>query len=302
MTMRGQVRKLVKHDDINFMLTNRWPRRALSRLFGRFSRIEQPLIRDFSIAVWRLFSDLDLAEAETRPFRSLRDCFTRRLKPGSRPIDRDPDILVSPCDAIVGAHGPIAGTRLYQIKGRDYPLEELLGDKALADAHHHGCYVTLRLTSSMYHRFHAPHDCLVEAARYIPGDAWNVNPPALKRVDRLYCRNERAVLQATLGDGAGRLTIVPVGAILVAGIRLNFIELGAVQKTRQKRLLACHARFSKGEEMGWFEHGSTIVLLAPHGFAFCPNVREGGIIRMGEPLLRASAARRGRARPAESRP
>src|SRR5579885_3663093 len=104
------------------------------------------------------------------------------------------------------------------------------GVVGLTGDHRDGCYVTLRLTASMYHRFHAPHDCRVEAVSYIPGDAWNVNPPALTRVDRLYCRNERAVLQTKLADGADRLTIVPVAAILVAGIRLTFADLEAAQR------------------------------------------------------------------------
>ncbi len=120
-------------------------------------------------------------------FRSMHDCFTRRLKDGARPIDMDPDILVSPCDAIVGAAGEsgrragAAGEGLSRMR-----LDELLGDDEQAAVFRDGCYVTLRLTSSMYHRFHAPHDCRVESVTHIGGDTWNVNPIALKRVERLY--------------------------------------------------------------------------------------------------------------------
>ena len=285
MTLRSRVHRLVEREDVNFLLTNRIPRRTLTRLAGWFSRIEQPLVRDASISLWRLFSDLDLSESESAHFRSLRDCFTRRLKPGARPIDSNPDILVSPCDAIVGAHGAIAGTDLYQIKGRRYSLGELLHDDDLVNAHRNGRYATLRLTSSMYHRFHAPHDCNVERVGYIAGDTWNVNPPALRRVDKLYCKNERAILTAKLTGAGHAMTIVPVGAVLVAGIRLNFANL-ELCLSQSVGALACNAPFKKGEEMGWFEHGSTIIVFAPDGFFFCANVKEGAIIRVGEPLMR----------------
>ena len=128
----------------------------------------------------------------------MHDCFIRELKDGARPIDGRADILVSPCDAIVGASGPIDGTKSFQIKGFPYTLEELLRDPELVEAHRNGRYVTLRLTSSMYHRFHAPHDCRVEQVTYISGDTWNVNPIALRRVEKLFCKNERAVLRTTL--------------------------------------------------------------------------------------------------------
>src|SRR5262249_4852075 len=127
MTVRAEIAKILQQEDINFLLTNRIPRRALTRLMGRFSRIEQPLVRDLSIAVWRFFSGLDLSEAKTTRFRSMHDCFIRELKEGARPIDRDPAVLVSPCDGIVGACGRIADTELYQIKGFPYSLAELFG-------------------------------------------------------------------------------------------------------------------------------------------------------------------------------
>src|SRR5215468_11998893 len=132
MTIRAQIQRIVAQEDLNFLLTNRIPRRLLTRLVGWFSRIEQPLVRDASIAIWRLFSDLDLSEAKKSQFRSLRDCFTRELKPGARPLDLDPAVLVSPCDGIVGACGAIAGNELFQVKGLAYTLEELLVDPHLA--------------------------------------------------------------------------------------------------------------------------------------------------------------------------
>ena len=125
----------------------------------------------------------------------------RTMTPGLRPADPDPSIVASPSDGIVGAFGRIEDTKLFQIKGAPYALLDLLGDPALVEQHRNGRFVTLRLTSSMYHRFHAPADCRIEKVTFIRGDVWNVNPIALKRVERLFCKNERAVLQTRLSTG-----------------------------------------------------------------------------------------------------
>lgn len=286
MTLRSQMLRVFEQEDVNFLLTNRIPRRLVTRFVGWLSKVEQPLVRDLTIALWRLFSGLDLTEAKKTSFRSMHDCFIRELKEGARPVDGDPSTLVSPCDAIVGACGRIEGTRVYQIKGFPYSLGDLLGDDALAEAHRDGQFVTLRLTSTMYHRFHAPHDCRIEQVNYISGDTWNVNPIALKRVERLFCRNERAVLQARLTATGHRLTLVPVAAVLVASIRLHFIDVLLHLRHRGPNVIPCDASLKKGQEMGWFEHGSTIILFVPDGFTLTGNVREGVTIRMGEPLMR----------------
>jgi phosphatidylserine decarboxylase len=286
MTMRSRILRLLEQEDLNFLLTNRIPRRLLTQFMGWFSQIEQPLVRDISIGLWRFFSDLDLREARSTKFRSMHDCFIRQLKDGARPVERSAEILVSPCDAIVGATGTIAGTNLYQIKGFPYTLEELLGDRDLAEAHRDGRYVTLRLTSSMYHRFHAPHDCRVDRVTYVSGDTWNVNPIALRRVEKLFCKNERALLRTKLAATGDTVTLVLVAAVLVASIRLNFLDVLLSLKHRGPNVMACDAPFSKGEEMGWFQHGSTVIVLAPASFSLCDSVREGAIIRVGQPLMR----------------
>lgn len=286
MTVRTQLLRIFAQEDINFLLTNRIPRRFATQFVGWFSRIEQPLVRDLSIGLWRLFSDLDLREAKESSFRSMHDCFTRELRQGARPIDSRSNVLVSPCDAIVGACGSIAGTELYQAKGFPYTLEELLGERDLVDAHRNGRYVTLRLTSSMYHRFHAPHDCRIKEVIYISGDTWNVNPIALKRVERLFCKNERAVLRTVLAADDQPVTLVAVAAILVASIRLHCLEGALNLKHRGANVMPCAADYRKGDELGWFEHGSTIIVFAPDGFDLCDHIRDGVRIRMGEPLMR----------------
>jgi phosphatidylserine decarboxylase len=286
MTLRSQILRLFAQEDLNFLLTNRIPRRLATQFIGWFSKIEQPLVRDLSIATWRFFSDLDLCEAKKNQFRSVHDCFIRELKDGRRPIDSDADTLVSPCDAIIGACGAVADATLHQIKGFPYTLDDLLCDRNLVERCRNGRYVTLRLTSSMYHRFHAPHDCRVEQVTYISGDTWNVNPIALRRVERLFCKNERAVLKMTLSATDYVVTLVPVAAILVASIRLHFLDVLLTLKYRGPNVIGCDARFRKGEEMGWFEHGSTIIVFAPKEFSLCDTVKDGAVIRMGEPLMR----------------
>src|SRR5271167_1208595 len=131
MTTRSASAKTRLREDISFLLANRIPHHVTNRLFGWFSRIEAPLLARASIAIWRRFADLDLSEARTQRFTSLHACFTRELKPGARPVDSDPDIISSPCDAIVGACGRIDRNELIQAKGFPYRLEELLIDPQL---------------------------------------------------------------------------------------------------------------------------------------------------------------------------
>jgi phosphatidylserine decarboxylase len=286
MTVKAQILKIFEHEDVNFLLTNRIPRRLATQFIGWFSRIEQPLVRDLSLAAWRLFADLDLSEAKKEQFNSLHDCFIRELKDGVRPIDQRGQILVSPCDAIVGACGRVAGTEVYQAKGFPYALQDLLCDEDLVEAYRGGCYATLRLKSSMYHRFHAPHDSRIERVRYISGDTWNVNPIALKRIERLFCKNERAVLTLKLAPNGQVVTLVAVAAILVASIRLHCVADAFNRNYRGRSVIDCERPVRKGEELGWFEHGSTIIVFAPDGFALCEPIRDGAALRVGEPLMR----------------
>jgi phosphatidylserine decarboxylase len=286
MTVRSQILRLFEQEDVNFLLTNRIPRRLATQFVGWISKIEQPLVRDVSIGAWRLFSDLDLSDAKTSQFRSMHDCFTRELREGARPIDGAANTLVSPCDGIVGACGKIAQTSLIQAKGFPYTLEDLLGDRDLVETHRNGRYVTLRLSSGMYHRFHAPHDCRIDQVVYVSGDTWNVNPIALKRIERLFCKNERVILRTRLDSTGESVTMVLVAAILVASIRLHFLDVLLSLKHRGPNVIACDASFRKGDELGWFQHGSTVILFAPESVVLCENIREGARIRVGQPLMR----------------
>lgn len=280
MTVRRIFDAIVQNEALNFALTNRIPRRLLTSLVGRISKSESPFVSRPAMALWQRFSDLDLSDAKTSQFKSLHACFTRELRDGARPVDPRPEIVTAPCDAIVVACGAVEGHRLLQVKGSHYTLDDLAGGGDL-DRYSHGHFVTLRLTATMYHRFHAPYDGTVRHVRYVPGDVWNVNPPALARVPRLYCRNERAILDFEM-RGGHHLAMIPVAAILVAGLKLNFLQFA---RTTVPSDYVCAAPFAKGAEMGWFEHGSTIVVLAEQGCALAPGISAGRAIRMGQALL-----------------
>lgn len=293
MKLPAAVERIVHREDVNFALTNHIPRRLATRLVGWFSRSELPIIRDPSIALFEAFAgDLRLHEAKKTRFASLHDCFVRELKDDARPLARDSSVLVSPCDGIVGACGPIDDTELLQAKGSPYTLEELLCDSGAVGRYRGGTYVTLRLTANMYHRFHAPCDGHLDGATYISGDTWNVNPPTLKRIARLYCKNERVVINTRVAGSHEAIALVAVAAILVASIHLSFLNEPLTLSYRGPTFIPCARRFRKGEELGYFHHGSTIIVLATAGLDVCDHVRSGDIVRMGEPLLRRSGSNR----------
>ncbi len=291
MKIRSKFNDWLLQEDLNFLLTNRIPRITLTRFMGWWSQLEHPWIVKGSLAVWRWFSDLDLSESKQQQFRSVHACFTRELKPGLRPINADAGVMSSPCDAIVGACGEIRDGVVYQAKGFPYTLDALLSTPELvrrwSSQLEGGTFITLRLTSSMYHRFHSPCDAHLRHVTYISGDTWNVNPIALKRVQALFCKNERAVLQLTNREGSEFL-VVPVAAVLVASMRFHALDVLLNLRYSGPNEIACDAHYLKGQEMGWFEHGSTILMFVPPGYVLAEGVANGVKIRMGEALLRQS--------------
>jgi phosphatidylserine decarboxylase len=293
MNLTRTLRQIASNEDINFLLTNRIPRIALTRFMGWFSRRTTPWVRDLSLWVWQRFTDLDLSDAAETRFDSLHACFTRRLKPGARTFDSQRNVLCSPSDGIVGAQGRIENDSqdeptLLQIKGFSYSLRELLAPSEQTDSLlqelRGGHYLTLRLTSAMYHRFHAPADAVLEHVSYISGDTWNVNPIALKRVERLFCKNERAVLSFRLPQGQ-RLVLVPVAAVLVASMRIHAISETLNLGWKGPHEFSPNAPCAKGEELGYFEHGSTIIALVSDAYVLDKLIKEGDQIKSGKALF-----------------
>ncbi len=288
MKIRNKFQTFLLQEDLNFLLTNRIPRLTLTRFMGWWSQLRHPWLVKGSIAVWRWFTDLDLSESKQQEFDSLHACFTRELRAGLRPIDPNPRVMSSPCDAIVGACGEIRDGMVFQAKGFPYTLPSLLSSPELIQRWPRllegGTFVTLRLTSSMYHRFHAPSDAHLSHVTYISGDTWNVNPIALTRVKELFCKNERAVLQMQTAEGMPFL-IVPVAAVLVASMRFHAVDVLLNLRYQGPNDIPCDADYVKGQEMGWFEHGSTILVFVPPGYTLAPGIESGQRLRMGEALL-----------------
>ncbi len=285
MKITQTIRNIFANEDLNFLLTNRIPRHALTVFIGWFSKIESAWIRDLSIFIWRIFTDLDLSEAKKTQFKSLHDCFIRELKEGARPINDAESVLISPSDGIVGECGIIKNGQVFQAKGFPYQISDLLGSHIDPVSLEGGIYVTLRLTSAMYHRFHAPYSGVIDRVVYHSGDTWNVNPVALKRIENLFCKNERAAISMQIAAGRYKIYLVPVAAILVASIRLHGLDVTLNSHYRGSHHLKCALPCVKGEQLGWFEHGSTIILFAPSGFSLAPNIANGITIKMGTALF-----------------
>ena len=285
MSQPTTLKQLSWREEFLFLVTNRLPRHALSKAMGRISKIKSPLLAKYALALWRRFDDdFRLHEAREVSFDSIHAIFTRQLKSGARPLADQPGAVLSPCDGIVGEYGVIEEGRAYQAKGFPYQLTELLGDSNLAEKYRDGTFVTLRLKSSMYHRFHAPIDGRLERVLYLAGDCWNVHPPALKKIERLYCRNERAVVEC-LGTQAGTdVCLIAVAAILVSSIRLHCLSDRAANESKMGAYKV-DVDLARGDELGYFEHGSTIIVLAQPGFQLRQSLHTGARVFMGEALL-----------------
>ena len=265
------------------------PQHALSRLAGRVVRCRWRWFRRLFIGRFVRLFRVDMEEAEQPDigaYSHFDAFFTRALKPGARPLPRDPGQLASPVDATVSQVGAIDGDRLLQAKGRQFTTEELLGgDAALAAPFHGGQFTTLYLSPRDYHRIHAPLAGRLSTSLYVPGRLFSVNPATTARVPRLFVRNERLV--SLFDTAVGPVAVVMVGALLVAGIET--VWGGWVTPPRGRRLRRQdHAGpdFAQGDELGRFHMGSTVILLLPPGAGthWQPGLVPGTPVRMGQPL------------------
>ena len=222
------------------------------------------------IAAYRAFAravGADLAEAELdlRAYASLGDLFARRLRPGVRPIDGELGSIISPCDGVLAARGTAAGGSLIQAKGKDYQLAELLLDEELADRLTGGEYATIYLSPRDYHRVHTPIDGRLVRYDYIPGALWPVNPIVASRRDRLLARNERVVITIDAGR-LGRVAIVMVGAAGVGNIALQYAPESVTWRAQgERRRVELDHELSRGDELGAFRLGSTVVMVFEPG-------------------------------------
>lgn len=242
------------------------PQRALTRTIHRLARLEGPFaqlaIRSFRAAYG---VELDEAVVPAAGYRSFNEFFTRRLREGARPIDERPGIVVSPADGAISQVGDVQCGRLLQAKGRFFDLAALLaGDQALVQALAGGRFATVYLSPRDYHRVHAPFDCTVRSVRYVHGQLFSVNDRTSREVDGLYARNERLVLA---GDSEwGPCAIVLVGAMLVSAMELTCCDVPALAARSRGVVveqLPTPQPYARGEEIGRFNMGSTVILILP---------------------------------------
>lgn len=276
-------------DKLFILLQHLLPQHLLSRLVGRVADCRTPWIKNLFIGLFhkRYAIDMSLAAEENpRAYASFNDFFTRALKTGMRPIDGASDALISPCDGAVSQAGDINYGRIIQAKGRGYSLTTLLGGcSERAEPFINGSFATLYLSPRDYHRVHMPVAGTLREAIYVPGDLYSVNNATAQGVDSLFARNERLV---TLFDTEyGPMAMVLVGAMIVAGIET--VWSGPVAPL-PRRPLSLYSRsepapvhLEKGEEMGRFHLGSTVIL------AFGPDV-----LRWEESLTHGSGVTLGR--------
>ncbi len=260
-------------------------------LLGRISRAVATATRprwaiDLAVRRWITRAAIDMHDFEAGPFPTLEAFFLRRLRPGARPIEDGEDAMVSPVDGVVVGGGTITGGTIVQVKGIELDLRRLTCGRGPAlplAAYESGRYVTIFLTPDGYHHVHMPLAATVHDLRWIPGRAFPQNHDALRRIPRIYERNERVTLRCRTDDGHEFL-LVMVGASLIGGIHLD----GRARATWARReVIPWGRRFARGERLGHFSFGSTVVLLLPPALAgtTCIIPPIGAALRMGQRLL-----------------
>ncbi|MDX1802696.1 MAG: archaetidylserine decarboxylase [Alcanivorax sp.] len=260
------------------------PQHALSRLVGTLARSEVPWIKTTFINTFMKRFNIDLSEAEISDpdqFESFNAFFTRALKDGVRPLVEWEHAIASPADGAVSQLGAIRADQIFQAKGHDYSLYDLLGgDSALASEFSNGQFATIYLSPRDYHRVHMPFDGTLRSTRYVPGDLFSVNEATANGVPNLFARNERLV--CIFDTAQGPMAVILVGAMIVAGIETVF----SGQVTPLPKQVAATDYSSpelitlkKGDELGRFLLGSTVVLLFPEGKAsFEPALKAGSTV------------------------
>lgn len=266
------------------------PRHWLTAVIWRIARIRHPGFKDFLITRFARAFDVDLDEVKLEVpggFATFNEFFIRELADGARPIDDDSDALVSPADGTVSVAGTIRADSIFQAKGIDYSLGDLLATD-LQEAEHYvdGSFATIYLAPYNYHRVHAPLAGELLTARYVPGDLFSVNEATVSRVDGLFRRNERLVMHLRTAHG-------PAVVILVGALNVGSISTPWTGEIRPRKegvvdeldISGYPAALDKGDLLGWFNMGSTVILLLPKGVCeWDDDLEPGATVRMGEEI------------------
>ena len=258
------------------------PQHGLSRCLGAFAASENGVVKRLLINAFKSAYRIDMTEfegASAGDYTSFNEFFTRRLVADSRPMPDDPNVVVSPADGTVSQAGAITAGCLMQAKGRAYAVAELLGDADFAADLANGSFVTIYLAPHNYHRFHAPCTGRLVESIEIPGRLFSVNAVTERHVDRLFARNERLVLR--IGASFGEYAMVLVGAMIVASIRVTWPGPRSPYRRRASRTPQ-GVVFERGDEVGAFLLGSTVIVLFPDGAVDLANaIAPGSPVRVG---------------------
>lgn len=275
-------KSLLKRAALSF---ERIPTRFISRQWGRFTKspASRHLVKPFAKLTGAVTAE---AEKPIEQYKTLNEFFTRRLRDGMRTIDPAPNSVTCPADSKVSAWGVCTDGMLLQVKGRQYTLYELLRDLKQSERLGGGQYLTLYLSPPDYHWVHAPCDMKITGIGYMPGELLPVNPPSVEWVPGLYTRNERVMIYA---DGpTGSLAVVMVGACCVGSIRLTFHNLhtntygaGPLQVNFPQPYAV-----TKGQPLGVFEMGSTVILIFSPGSVELSPPATGEPVRVGQTIGR----------------
>lgn len=267
------------------------PHHLLSAIVRGFMHIKLKPVKNAQIAVIGAAIGVDWSEARQQSvsdFADFNDFFTRELAAGARPIDPDPLSFVSPSDGTVSECGRVTNDRILQAKGKHYTVRTLLGNDAAAKDFHNGFFHTTYLSPSDYHRVHMPATGRLQRTVHIPGRVFSVGPATVREVPDLFTRNERLVC---LFDTAhGPMAVVLVGAMLVSSIET--VWSGLVTPPRGRKITTGDwsrrgIELPKGQEMGRFNMGSTVILLFPPGaVASLEDYANGDRVLMGQKLGR----------------
>lgn len=266
------------------------PRKRISRALGRIADLRaHPALLDPAIDLFVRVYGIDLADYVIPPggFRSFDEFFTRKLRPGVRPIDPDPATLVSPADGRVEDLGPIDPAATLLVKGKRYEVVDLLGEPEAAERYRGGSFFIVYLSPRDYHRVHAPVAGPVCRARYLGGTLWPVNRIGLTYVPNLFAVNERVAVVQRHRE-LGEVTTVMVGATSVGRISLAFdheVWTNRGNAPGVRRYGDDGPPLDKGEELGVFHLGSTAIVFVPPGHAMRFRVGAGAVVRMGEAIL-----------------
>ena len=270
------------------------PKYLLTALIWRVARIRHVATKDFLITrfVGLYKVDIDDVKLEVpRDFETFNDFFVRELTDGARPVDGENDSIVSPVDGAVSIADAIRGNSVIQAKGIDYSLDDLLAtDLEQATAYLDGSFATIYLAPYHYHRIHAPLDGELVAARYIPGDLFSVNEATVARVNGLFRRNERLIMHFKTARGPA--VLIFVGALNVGSISTPWT--GEIRPRKDGVVdvldLSTHSTtVDKGDLLGWFNMGSTVILLLPPGVCeWDDDMRAGETVRVGETIGRVA--------------